>query len=92
MTVVQSTPDLSKYLLALKSSDADAAIISTLVSLNGLNPTVSDLNSSRIHLYLAQNVAKRSGVTGELARQLVAKETDAAAVAIATTCWPSLCD
>jgi hypothetical protein len=73
MTAVQSAPDLSKYLLALKSSDADAVVISTLVSLNGLNPTASDLNASRIHMYLAQNVAKRSGVTGELARQLVAK-------------------
>ena len=74
MEAAQSLPELSKHLSVLKRSDAaDATIISTLFALNGLNPTVSDLNSSRIHIYLSQNVAKRSGVTGELARHLIAK-------------------
>jgi hypothetical protein len=73
MSAQQSISEYSKCLSALKSSNADASIISTLFTLNGLNPTVSDLNSSRIHVYLAQNVAKRSGIIGDLARQLIAK-------------------
>ena len=73
MASAQSISEFSKCLQVLKSSNADVSIIPTLFTLNGLNPTVGDLNSSRIHVYLAQNVAKRSGITGDLARQLIAK-------------------
>jgi hypothetical protein len=75
-SIVHECADYQQLLTLLKGGESQtdqSSVYLALFSLNGLNPTVSDLNSSRIHLYLAQNVAKRSGVTGELARQLVAK-------------------